>query len=152
MRKCPTGLAGFATLAAAALVLAGCASGSADERAVEEARPPVAAAALAYEVPMSRLTPRDREEVRYVLDARLARAGRGATALLGYDSPTITTYLLDIDDRQLLLGGVGGFGYGYGSFGYGVGGYHGSRVYDRVDRRTRSVTTFTRTRPGGELN
>jgi hypothetical protein len=122
-------------------MLVGCASQQIVEREAS-----FAAAALTYDVPVPNATMAEREEIRQFLDARLARADRGETALLGYDTASIELYRRDVDDRQLLFGGTGSFGY-YGGFGFG-----GPRVRDFVTVRERSLTTFTRTRPAGELN
>ncbi|MEM1013491.1 MAG: hypothetical protein AAGI46_14880 [Planctomycetota bacterium] len=90
-------------------------------------------------------------EVRTFLEARLARAGRAETALLGFDSPSVTLFVSEIDDRQRILGGFGGFG-GHYSGGPGRFTTHGGRVYDTYWQRDRSITAFERTRPAGELN
>ncbi len=124
----------------------GCAGSDKQEQAVAQ---PVAASALAYAPPMVQRFPADLSDA---LDARLARAGRGETALLGYDSARISTYLLDIDDRQRVIGGIGGWGGGFRGFGFGGSSIGIGRSYDDVSVRQRVLSTFDRVRPAGELN
>ncbi len=111
-----------------------------------------AAAALAFDVPAVYASADERDEVRTFLNARLARAGRAETALLGYDSPTVTFFAREIDDRQRITSGYGSFGGGYFGHGFGGFGVHGGRVLDHYRQHDRSVSTFQRTRPAGELN
>jgi hypothetical protein len=80
------------------------------------------------------------------IDALLARADRGPAVVLGYDTPIFESYYLEIDDRQRVLGGIGGYGFrGLGFF--GGGGLSSGRVYDTYDRREVTVRSFDRVRP-----
>ena len=74
--------------------------------------------------------------------------------MLGYDSPTVTTYYLRVDDRQRVGGSAGGFGGfggggafipGHGYLGGGAGG--GGGFFDLYARRAVAESTFTRVRP-----
>ena len=132
-------------------LLAGIVGGCASRQEPTPPSSPVAAAALAYAPPAIDRVP---GELLETFNAQLARGQRGEVALLGYDSPRTSIYVLDYDDRQRVLGGFGSHGrFGYGRFGgfYGSS-VHGGRVYDDVYVQERVFSTFQRTRPAGELN
>ena len=109
------------------------------------------AAALVFDPPATADLDADR-----LADA-LDRTGRGASAVLGYDSPVVESSLVYVDDRQILYGGslgVGSIGAGFysGGLGYGgfayAGGFGGTGAqYDRYERRAVSTREFTRVRP-----
>lgn len=86
------------------------------------------ASALVY--PLGMLHPMEADE----LEAALSRAGRGESALLGYDLPTVTYYTLRVDDRQQTLD-------------FGWGGWGGGAIQlDDYERRATSVRSFVRYR------
>lgn len=119
----------------------GCANSEPAELVDRDGYRPSAAAALVYDPPVYlAMSPMEREE----LDAQLARFGRGESSLLGYDTPTVSTYYLHVHDRQRVLGPGGGFGH-YGGFGgfYGGFGYYGDDYY----RETIVTESFERVRP-----
>lgn len=125
-------------------VALGCASSEPAEHVDRDGYRPSAAAALAYDPPVYlAMSPAEREE----LDGQLARFGRDESSLLGYDTPTVSTYYLRVDDRQRILGPSGGFGY-YGGFGGFYGGYGGFGSYgDDYSRRAIVTESFERVRP-----
>ncbi len=125
------------------LLIAGLVTGCRSSRDVAAMPQPTAAAALAFAPPaFDRMPAMERED----LDAQLARYGRGPTALMGYDSPTVETYFLQVDDRQWFSSSTGG--YGLGLYGYG---YYGSTSgwYDSYQRRAITTRSFERVRPAG---
>lgn len=86
------------------------------------------ASALVY--PLGTLHPQEAEE----LEVALSRAGRGESALVGYDLPTVTYYTLRVDDYQQTLD-------------WGWGGWGGGSVQlDDYSRRATSVRSFVRHR------
>ena len=115
-------------LASAALVSVSCASrGSEEPIAVRDADGYQArtASALVYAPPAL-----EEEVDRYALDAALARHGRGESAVLGYDTPTVVTYYQRVEDEQ----GVWGLGFGRGVH------------FDDYERRAISTRSFMRIR------
>ena len=120
----------------------GCASRDAEPLVDGDGYRPSAAAALVYEPPAVAMLSVDE---RMDLEAELARFGRGESSILGYDTPTVSSYTLYVDDRQILYGGRGsGYGGGfYGGYGFGFGG----GFYDRYERRATVVEGFDRVRP-----
>ena len=132
-------------LLAASLIVTtalGCASRDQKPLVDADGYQPSAAAALVYEPPaVTMLSVNERMD----LEAELARFGRGESSVLGYDTPTVSSYTLYVDDRQILYGGRGsGYGFGsYGGFGFGYGG----GFYDRYERRATVVEGFDRVRP-----
>ncbi len=112
---------------------------------------PAASAALAYDPPLYLAL--DAGEADQ-LDAQLARYERGPAALLGYDTPTVSTYWRRVDDRQYLLGsgsyGYGGFGRGHRGYGWGGAATGRSGIFDLYLRREVSTSDFTRVRPAGQ--